>query len=59
MNERDPKSSIFDKIPGGPIKLMIIPVAAAAGFIIGGIPGAVAVITIEGIAIILIRPKAK
>ena len=49
--------SILEKIPGGPIQLIIIPVAVAAGLMAGGITGAVIATTIGELAILLIRSK--
>ena len=62
-NETDPKPKppgILDKIPGGPIQLIIVPTAVAAGIIIGGIPGVVTAVTIAvgaDLAILIIKPK--
>ena len=59
MGQEQPgkQPSILEKIPGGPIQLIIVPVAVAAGLIVGGITGAVIATTVGELGILLIRPK--
>ena len=58
MGEQPGKQlSILEKIPGGPIQLIIVPLAVAAGLMAGGIPGAVIATTVGELVILLIHPK--
>ena len=50
--------TFLNKIPGS-IKFVIVSTSVAAGWIAAGIPGAVTMVTLEGVALIVIKSNQK